>query len=68
MNDARLKLALTDPVTARVLRLTLRARRAGYRMVWESQPPYRWKLLDAGDGACLHTAQTLEQLERWLDE
>lgn len=53
---------------ARLEQITLRSRRAGYRMIRAPHPPYLWTLLDADDGMPLHAAPTLDQIERWLDE
>ncbi|MFI1464978.1 hypothetical protein [Nocardia carnea] len=45
-----------------------RARNAGYRLIREHHMPPSWALLDAVDGEYLHTAATLEEIARHLDD
>ncbi|MFJ1456579.1 hypothetical protein [Nocardia sp. N2S4-5] len=66
MNDRHLR-TVTDPATRRVRELAARAGRAGYRLV-RGWPPHAWHLLDAEDGEQIHTAATLDLIERILDE
>lgn len=48
--------------------LANRARKAGYRLIRERRAPPNWALLDAVDGEYLHTAPTLEEIARHLDD
>ncbi len=64
MNDR----SVTGPVTPRVEALAARAGRAGYRLVRGWASPYPWQLLDAEDDEPIHTAATLDLIERILDE
>ncbi|MBF6175134.1 hypothetical protein [Nocardia blacklockiae] len=67
VNDRQLR-PVTDPVTRRVQELAARAGRAGYRLVRGWAAPYAWQLLDAEDDEPIHTAATLDLIERILDE
>ncbi|MGI5219904.1 hypothetical protein [Nocardia sp. CA-290969] len=48
--------------------LAIRARRSGYQLTRGSQRPEFWSLLDAEDGETLHTASSLTEIARYLDE
>ncbi len=67
VNDRHLR-PLTDPATRRVRELAARAGRAGYWLVRGWGSPHAWHLLDAEDGEQIHTAATLDLIERILDE
>lgn len=47
--------------------LTARATTLGYRLVRNNPTPYKWQLLDLTDNAVVYTADTLEDIETWLD-
>ncbi|WP_157116732.1 hypothetical protein [Nocardia vaccinii] len=47
--------------------LTARAATLGYRLVRDNPTPYQWQLLDRTDNTPLYTADTLEDIENWLD-
>ncbi|MBF6176187.1 hypothetical protein [Nocardia blacklockiae] len=57
-----------DFAADRLRLLAARATRAGYRLAHTPEYPHEWQLLDAEDGAPLHSATTLEGIARWLDE
>ncbi|WP_459545540.1 hypothetical protein [Nocardia sp. X0981] len=48
--------------------LAAQAESLGYRLVREPGTPAGWSLLDAVDGEPLHTAATLTDIARYLDE
>ncbi|WP_328396961.1 hypothetical protein [Nocardia sp. NBC_00416] len=57
------------PDTAATLRLLgLRAGDRGYHLTREPGEPCRWTLLDAQDGEPLHSASSLAEIARFLDE
>ncbi|WP_280275334.1 hypothetical protein [Nocardia wallacei] len=56
-----------DAASAHVRDLTVRATRAGYRLVRAPRSPYEWRLLDVSDGAILHAVARLDEIEHWLD-
>jgi hypothetical protein len=60
---------MPDPLesAARILRLVLRARRSGYILTRNTPTPYLWQLSDAEDHSPIHSAETLDDIERWLD-
>ncbi|WP_330249701.1 hypothetical protein OG874_25730 [Nocardia sp. NBC_00565] len=68
VNDRRLRPVPIDPMSARIQALTVRARRAGYRLVRSSTSPYDWTLLDGEDCAPSYSAVELEKIEQWLNE
>lgn len=45
-----------------------RARDAGYRLIRESHEPPNWALIDAVDGQYLHSATSLDEIARYLDD
>ncbi|WP_067891421.1 hypothetical protein [Nocardia vaccinii] len=53
---------------ARILHLIRRATRSGYLLTRDSPTPYLWQLRDADDHTPIHSAETLDEIERWLDE
>jgi hypothetical protein len=57
---------ITDLLPAHIQLVTKRAERAGYRLVRDPGAQYAWTLLDAADGAPLHSAATLELIEQFL--
>ncbi|WP_280273250.1 hypothetical protein [Nocardia wallacei] len=57
-----------DPASDSVRLLTVRAARAGYRLVHGLGGPHAWVLLDADDGVPLYSAATLDLIEQWLSE
>ncbi|MFI5779277.1 hypothetical protein [Nocardia sp. NPDC051570] len=57
----------TSAQSPRIRQLTERAKRAGYRLVRESPMPYVWLLADVIDGEQVHVADTLDDVERWLE-
>jgi hypothetical protein len=57
----------SDPESARVQWLTGRAARAGYRLVRGPGYPHAWILRDASDDAPIHSAATLDDIEKWLN-
>ncbi|QIS21527.1 hypothetical protein [Nocardia terpenica] len=52
----------------RVQGLTERAAQAGYHLVCEAHSSFSWILLDNEDGERIHSAKTLDQIERILSE
>ncbi|MFI5720349.1 hypothetical protein [Nocardia sp. NPDC051750] len=48
--------------------LAERARNSGYQLIREPHTPAGWALLDAADGEYLHTASSLTEIARYLDE
>ncbi|WP_153413244.1 hypothetical protein [Nocardia macrotermitis] len=56
-----------QPTPARILHVVLRAARSGYRLTRDSPTPYLWQLSDALDHSLIHAAETLDEIERWLD-
>lgn len=45
-----------------------RAERGGYRVMRDVAYTDTWLLLDAADGALIHPAASLEEIECWLNE
>ncbi len=58
----------SERVSTRVELVTRRAARAGYHLVHGSDATYAWVLLDAEDEIPLHSAATLDQIDKWLSE
>lgn len=60
---------MPDPLESadRILRLMLRAKQSGYRLARDTPTPYLWQLTDAEDHTPIHSAETLDEIERWLD-
>jgi len=56
-----------DPTIGRALRIIRRAARSGYRLTRGNPTPYLWQLTDAEDNTPIHAAETLDEIERWLD-
>ncbi len=56
-----------DITAARILHLLERSARAGYRLTRDTPRPYLWQLSDAEDYTLIHTAETLDGIEQWLD-
>lgn len=52
----------------RILHLLHRATRFGYLLTRDSPTPYLWQLRDAEDHTPIHSAETLDEIERWLNE
>ncbi|MEU1982978.1 hypothetical protein [Nocardia sp. NPDC019395] len=48
--------------------LAERARNSGYQLIREPRAPACWALLDVDDGEYLHTASSLTEIARYLDE
>ncbi|MEV2220524.1 hypothetical protein AB0E01_11650 [Nocardia vinacea] len=68
MDERHLQLVTSDPMAARLQLVTVRARKAGYRLVRAPRPPYHWILLDAEDDEPIHSAAGLDEIEQWLNE
>ncbi|WP_067676201.1 hypothetical protein [Nocardia miyunensis] len=55
------------PHLIRAITLIARATTQGYRLVRNNPTPYKWQLLDLTDNEPVYTADTLEEIETWLD-
>ncbi|MBY8859678.1 hypothetical protein K7711_24645 [Nocardia sp. CA2R105] len=55
------------PLLIRAIALTTRATTQGYRLVRQNPTPYTWQLLDITDNTPIHTAESLDDIETWLD-
>lgn len=51
----------------RAVALTARATTRGYRLVRRNPLPYKWQLLDLTDDEPVYIADTLDDIETWLD-
>ncbi|WP_216902755.1 hypothetical protein, partial [Nocardia alni] len=56
-----------DEALDRIRAALTRAAHLGYRLVHDYPIPYRWRLLDAEDNEPLYSADTLDEIEAWLD-
>ncbi|WP_280401981.1 hypothetical protein [Nocardia carnea] len=56
------------PATAAFAAVAARAQNAGYQLLRAPGTPTGWVLADATDGEYLHTASSLAEIARYLDE
>ncbi|WP_433683866.1 hypothetical protein [Nocardia sp. CA-119907] len=66
MSDRNRHPANSHPLPERLNRLSVRATRAGYRLVRGVVSPYVWELLDADDDELIYSAASLDEIEDWL--
>ncbi|MQY18573.1 hypothetical protein [Nocardia macrotermitis] len=55
------------PHLVRAIALAARATTQGYRLVRLTPTPYTWQLLDALDQTPIYTADSLDDIETWLN-
>lgn len=68
MDDEKPRSAVpADPESARIRHLSARATRAGYRLECTGVP-CDWELLELEDGTLIYSADTLDEIEKWLNE
>lgn len=56
------------PTDAAFAAVAARAQNSGYQLLREPGKPTGWVLADATDGEYLHTASSLAEIARYLDE
>lgn len=55
------------PHLIRAIALAARATTQGYHLVRIAPTPYTWQLLDVTDRSPIYTAESLDDIETWLD-